>query len=429
MKTPWYQKITDIWHNKELRRKILFVLFIFAVFRAMAVIPIPGVDLEKLETFFAQSEFMGFFNLLTGGALSNFSIVMLGMGPYITAVIILQLGTMIFPALEKLYREEGESGRRRFNQYGRILTIPLAILQGYAMMALLRGQGAIEAFDAPTLISALITVTAGAVVLMWLGEMITERGIGNGVSLMIFAGIIAGVPMSLAQLVSDWTIEMLPLLLIFIASSLLIITLVVLINEGRRNIPVAYTKRVRGMKMYGGTSTYLPLNVNPAGVLPIIFALAVMSFPQMLTQFWAESSNHILASIAGGIGWFMGNPWFYGLTYFLLIIGFTYFYTAITFEPNKISENLQKSGAFIPGIRPGQPTSHHLNHILKRCLFVGALFLGFIALVPSVIQGITGIGAFQFMIGGTSLLIVVSVIMDTLRQIQAQMKVRNYDTF
>ncbi len=429
MKTPWYQKLIDIWKNHELRHKILFVLFIFAVFRAMAVIPIPGVDLQQLQEFFAQSEFMGFFNLLTGGALSNFSIVMLGMGPYITSVIILQLGTMIFPALERLYRDEGETGRRKFNQYGRMLTVPLALVQGYAMMALLQNQGIIVDFTPAMTISFLATVTAGAVILMWLGEMITERGIGNGVSLMIFAGIIAGVPMALAQLIADWTMEMLPLLLIFVGAGLLIIALVVLINEGKRNIPVAYTKRVRGMKMYGGSSTYLPLNVNPAGVLPIIFALAAMSFPQMLTQFWADSSSAILSGLAGGINWFIENPWLYGATYFLLIIGFTYFYTSVTFEPNKISENLQKSGAFIPGIRPGRPTSQHLNYILKRCLFVGAMFLGFVALVPSVIQGITGIGAFQFMIGGTSLLIVVSVIMDTFRQIRAQMKVRDYESF
>lgn len=429
MKTPWYQKLFDVWKNKELRKKILFVLFIFAIFRALAVIPIPGVDLEQLQAFFAQSEFMGFFNLLTGGALSNFSIVMLGMGPYITAVIILQLGTMIFPALERLYRDEGEAGRRKFNQYGRMMTVPLALLQGYAMIALFQSQGIIQAFSPSMLISALITVTAGAVILMWLGEMITERGIGNGVSLMIFAGIVAGMPMSLAQLVADWSIEMLPTLLVFIASSLLIIALVVLVNEGKRNIPISYTKRVRGMKMYGGTTTYLPLNVNPAGVLPIIFALAVMSFPQMISQFWLDSSNGILSGIAGGLNAALANPWLYSLIYFLLIVAFTYFYTAVTFEPDKISENLQKSGAFIPGVRPGQPTSQRLNYILKRCLFVGALFLGFIALVPSVIQGLTGIEAFQFMIGGTSLLIMVAVIMDTLRQIQAQMKVRDYENF
>jgi preprotein translocase subunit SecY len=429
MKTRWYQKIIDVWKNRELRRKILFVFFIFAVFRAMAVIPIPGADLDKLQSFFTQSEFMGFFNLLTGGALSNFSIVMLGMGPYITAVIILQLGTMIFPALERLYRDEGEDGRRKFNQYGRILTIPLALVQGYAMIALLRGQEVISTLTPAMTANFLVTVTAGAIVLMWLGEMITERGIGNGVSLMIFAGIIAGVPMAAAQLIADWTIEMIPLLLVFLMAGLAMIALVVLMNEGKRNIPVSYTKRVRGMKMYGGTSTYLPLNVNPAGVLPIIFALAAMSFPQMIAQFWTESSNGVLAAIAAGINWFVQNAWLYGLAYFLLIIGFTYFYTAVTFEPDKISENLQKSGAFVPGIRPGKPTSHHLNYILKRCLFVGAIFLGFVALVPSIIQGITGIGAFQFMIGGTSLLIIVSVIMDTLRQIQAQMKIRDYESF
>ena len=274
----WHQKIIQIFKIRDLRKKILFILLIFAIFRLMAVIPMPGINTENLEKFFERFKMMGFVSVLTGGALSRFSIIMLGIGPYITSVIILQLLTMIFPQLEKMYKEEGEAGRRKFNQYGRLFTIPLAFLQGYAMLSWL--QRPPDPVISPPLglvgtLTALLTITAGTVFLMWLGELITEKGIGNGVSLIIFAGIIASFPMSIFQAYQDISIDpaKIPNYLLFFAMSLFIIVGVVLITEARRNIPVSYAKRVRGTKMYGGVSTYLPMNLNPAGVIPIIFAL------------------------------------------------------------------------------------------------------------------------------------------------------------
>lgn len=422
------QSWVNIWKNKALRQKIMVVLVILAAFRVLANIPVPGVDTAKLAQFFTQSQMMGLMNIFTGGALARFSIVMLGMGPYITAVIALQLATMIFPSLEKLYKEEGEAGRRKFNQYGRWLTVPLAALQGYGMLALLQHQGVISHFSPLLLVSYLTTVTAGALLLMWLGELITEQGIGNGVSLLIFAGIIARTPTYFRQLIVGWDISRLGSYLLFLAAALIMIALVVLINEARRNIPISYTKRVRGSRIYGGTSTYLPIPLNPAGVMPIIFALAVMMFPQMVGQVLA---GHVSwgAALAAGVHTFLTNPWSYNLTYFALVVGFSYFYTQVTFDPKNVAENLQRSGGFIPGIRPGQSTAQRLKYILYRCLFVGALFLGFVAVTPSLVQGVTGLTSFRFMVGGTALLIVVNVVLDTWRQIKAQMKIREYESF
>ena len=272
----WFPKVANIFKNKELRRKILFVFFIFVIFRLAANIPIPGIDKSQLAQFFSNSQLFGFLNIFAGGTLSNFSIVLLGMGPYITAVIVFQLATMIFPALERMYKEEGEQGRKKFNQYARIATIPLAALQGYGMLAILQSQNVVAQLSSLNLINFLVTVVAGAVFLMWLGELISERGIGNGVSLLIFAGIVAQLPRSLGQTIVTWDISKLPSYLAFVAVAILMIGVVVAINEARRNIPVSYTKRVRGMKVYGGTSSYLPMNINPAGVTPIIFALALL---------------------------------------------------------------------------------------------------------------------------------------------------------
>src|SRR3989339_683816 len=281
----WWQKITQIFKVRELRNKILFVLAVFILFRLVANIPVPGIDAIRLKSFFEGNQLFGLMNMFTGGAMSNLSIAMLGMGPYITAVIIMQLLTMIFPQLEKMYKEEGEAGRQKFNQYGRIATVPLALLQGYAMLNLFQRQGIIDAMSGQLMVMSLITITAGTVLLMWLGELITEKGIGNGVSLLIFAGIIADVPNNLRQLLLTWDPAKIPAYLLFFGMAILIIAGVVLINEGRRNIPVSYAKRVRGAKMYGGVSTYLPLNINPAGVIPIIFALSLMLFPGMISNF------------------------------------------------------------------------------------------------------------------------------------------------
>lgn len=428
-----FQKIIQIFKIKDLRNKILFVLGIFIIFRVMANIPVSGINIENLKRFFSQFQIFGFLNLFTGGALDKLSIVMLGLGPYITATIILQLLTMIFPTLERLYKEEGDTGRQKFNQYGRILTVPLAMIQGYGMLVLLQNQKVINPLSILSLIATILTITAGTVFLVWLGELISEKGIGNGVSLLIFAGIVADFPINIQQAYNDLSLNpsKIPDYLLFFGLSLLIIASVVLINEARRNIPISYTKRVRGMRLYGGVSTYLPLNINPAGVIPIIFALSILLFPGMIANFLINISG-IVGNIAKIVANFFDpqkNFFGYNAFYFILIFLFTFFYTAVIFDPKTISSNLQKSGAFIPGIRPGSPTADFIHNILNRILPIGALFLGLIAILPSIIGSITHIMVFQFLIGGTSLLIVVSVVLDTIRQIKAQLQMREYDTF
>ena len=424
----WFQKLSSFFKNKELRKKILFILFVFAVFRLAANIPMPGIDLENLREFFAGNQFFGLLNVFTGGALSNFSIVMLGLGPYITSVIIFQLLTMIFPQLERMYKEEGDAGKQKFNQYGRMLAVPLAALQSYAMLTLFQRQQIIDHLSPSLLLTSILTITAGALFLMWLGELISEKGIGNGISLLILAGIVARLPMSIRETLVTWDSSKIPSYLLFFISAFIIITGVVLITEARRNIPVSYAKRVRGTKMYGGVSTYLPLNINPAGVIPIIFALSLLLFPGMIANFLGGSGGFV-GSIAQSVGNLFQNPWFYGIAYFLLVILFTYFYTAVTFNPETVSTNLQKMGGFIPGVRPGKSTTNFLHYVLNRVLFLGAISLATIAVLPSIVSGSTGVKGFTFLIGGTSLLIMVSVILDTLRQINAHLQMREYETF
>ena len=420
-------KVIQIFKIKDLRKKILFVLMILVIFRIAANIPIPGIDVERLQQFFANNQLFGLLNIFTGGAMSNFSIILLGLGPFITATIIMQLLTMIFPQLEALYKEEGEAGRQKFNQYSRMLTVPLAIMQGYAMLTLLSRQGVIGAFSPIQWVTSLSVITAGALFLMWLGELISEKGIGNGVSLLIFAGIVSGVPLSIRELAVSYDPSKIPSYIIFLVLAIVITASVVVITEGRRNIPVSYAKRIRGHRMYGGVSTYLPLNVNPAGVIPIIFALSIMLFPGMLASFLGSSSIGWLAGFAQSVGRLFENAWFYGITYFILVVLFTYFYTAVTFDPKNVANNLQKMGGFIPGIRPGKPTSDFLYFILNRVLLFGAIFLGTVAVLPSIVQGATGITAFGFVIGGTALLIVVSVVLETIRQISSQLTMRDYE--
>jgi preprotein translocase subunit SecY len=404
------------------------VLGIFAITRILANIPIMGVNQENLNRFFGQFQAFGFYNLLSGGTLEKFSLIMLGLGPYITATIILQLLTMIFPQLEKLYKEEGEAGRQKFNQWGRMMTVPLAIVQSYAMLLLLSRQQVIGALSPMMMVSAIITTTAGTLFLMWLGELISEKGIGNGVSLLIFAGIVSDFPNNIMQIIATWDPSAIPGYLLFFAMSLVIISGVVLITSARRNIQVSYAKRVRGNKVYGGVSTYLPLNVNPAGVIPIIFALSILLFPGLIANFFASGTGAI-ANIAKGAADFFQNGWIYGIMYFILVIIFTYFYTAVTFDPKAISTNLQKMGGFVPGIRPGRSTAQFLYYVLNRILLIGALFLGIIAILPSIIGGITGVTVFGFFIGGTSLLIVVSVALETMQQIKAHLQMREYEGF
>ncbi|MBI2453020.1 MAG: preprotein translocase subunit SecY [Parcubacteria group bacterium] len=424
----WLSKATQIFKIPELRNKLFFVFAMLVIFRIMANIPIPAIDQGRLREFFAGNQLFGLLNVFTGGALDNLSIVMLGVGPYITATIVLQLLTMIFPALEKLYKEEGEQGKQKFNQYGRMLTVPFAFLQGYAFLTILIRQQIIEQPSLISLIPTLLTITAGTIFLMWIGELISEKGIGNGVSLLIFAGIVSGLPTSIRQLFLTWDASQLVPYAGFFVVSFLIIAGVVMITDARRNIPVSYAKRVRGNRMYGGVSTYLPLNVNPAGVIPIIFALSLLLFPGMIASFF-QSSPGIAGSIAGAIQNFVSNPWTYGFSYFLLVGVFTYFYTSVTFDPKAIASNLQKMGGFVPGVRPGASTVHFLNYVLNRILLIGALFLGSVALMPSIVQGVTGVQTFGFLVGGTSLLILVSVILETIRQLRSQLQMRDYDTF
>lgn len=427
----WYQQILAVFKLKDLRSKVLFVLFILGVFRIAAVIPVPGIDRSQLEAFLSGNQFFGILNIFSGGALSNLSIVMLGLGPYITATITLQLLTMIFPRLKEMYEEEGEQGKQKFNQYGRLATVPLSFLQGYGLYALFRSQGVLSTLPPMELTAFLITVAGGAIFLMWLGELITEKGIGNGISLLIFAGIIASMPVTIRNAVLTATAEDIPNYIAFALIGIFIIAAVVVVNEARRNIPVSYAKQVRGNKIYGGSSTYLPLSLNPAGVIPIIFALSLILFPGIIANFFQGSSNQFLAGTANLMNAFQNNLTIYTTAYFLLVVFFTYFYTAVTFNPENVADNLQKQGGFVPGIRPGKPTAERLNYILNRTLLIGALFLGIIAIVPNIAQGITGgaggIGDLTFVIGGTSILILVSVALETIRQVKSQIVMRQYE--
>ena len=424
----FFQKVIQIFKIRDLRNKIIFVLSMLVIFRVAANIPVPGVDATKLKEFFGNNQFFGLLNIFTGGALSNFSLVMLGLGPYITATIILQLLTMIFPRLEEIYKEQGEAGRRKFNQYGRLLTVPLAGLQGYAMLTLFSRQGVIVFSSWLDIAVAIITVVAGTVFLMWIGELISEKGIGNGVSLLIFAGIIAGLPSTIREIIVARDPSKIPSYIAFVVVALLVIAAVVLINEGKRNIPVSYAKRIRGRRMYGGVSTYLPISVNPAGVIPIIFAVSIMLMPGMAANFITNSSHAWLANLGHQLAKFSPqNLWLYAPFYFLLVVVFTFFYTAVTFEPKNISSNLQKMGGFIPGIRPGRATAEFLHFILNRLLLFGAIFLGTVAVLPSIIQ--SGFGFSQLTIGGTAVLIVVSVVLETMRQVESQLTVRDYEGF
>ncbi len=320
----WYEKIIQIFKIRELRNKILFVLGVFVVFRIMANIPIPGIDVSKLKELFEQFQMLGIMNIFTGGALKKFSIIMLGLNPFITASVILQLLTMIFPQLEEMYREGTDEERKKFEQYGRILTVPLCFLQGFGMLALFSHEGVIGEISLIDKINSVVTMTGGTLFLMWLGELISEKGIGNGVSLLIFAGIIADFPTNLGQLVFNYKPSMLPSYIVFFLMSLFIITAVTMINEARRNVPVSYAKRVRGRMVYGGGSTYLPININPAGVMPIIFALSILTFPSMISNFLSGSEG-FWGRAAQGINNLFNNSLIYSIIYFILIFLFTYF--------------------------------------------------------------------------------------------------------
>ncbi len=418
------RKIRLVFEDETLRTRVLFVLGALVVFRFLATIPIPGINVMQLEGFLSNNQFLGLLNIFSGGGFSNLSIMMIGVSPYITASIVMQLMTILIPKLKEMYQEEGDAGRMRFMQYSRYLSVPLAFVQAFGFLLLLQQNGIVSSLTPLGFVTNITVIAAGAVLLMWIGELISEFGVGNGISLIIFAGIVAGLPSALAQLIFSFDVAQIPVYIAFTIAAAVIIAGVVFITEAERPIPVTYARRVRGAKVLGGISTYLPLRVNQAGVIPIIFALSILLFPQMIATFLSKSGIAFVASGASAVVSALANQWVYGGLYFFLVFIFTYFYTAITFEPHQIAKNLQKSGAFIPGVRPGGTTSEYLGNIITRITLVGALFLGVLAVLPIILQGLTGITAIT--IGGTALLIAVSVVLDLVKKIDAQTSVREY---
>jgi len=412
---------------KSLRNKILFTLGIFIVFRLAAHIPTPGVDTARLKFLFSQNQFLGLLDIFSGGTLANFSILALGLTPYINASIIMQLLTMVLPRLEELSKE-GESGRELINQYTRYITLPLSLVQGFGMYALLKSQGIIASISPLSLVAMILTMLTGTMFVMWLGELISEYGIGNGTSMLIFAGIVGRLPISLFQTASTTQAENITNLIIFSAVAIIVIFSVVVVNEATRRIKIQYARRVSGRQMAGGQTTHLPLKINQAGVIPIIFAVSLVLVPSLIGRFLSTSSNPFLFKLANNLTrLFTPGSMLYNLIYFLLVIGFTYFYTAVIFNPEKIADEIKKNGGFIPGIRPGKATSNYLNHILSRITLAGAIFLGLIAILPNIVQLFTNVQTLT--IGGTSILIVVSVVLETTKSLESQLVMRNYDAF
>jgi len=420
----------------DIRRRILFVLGALVVFRFMAHIPIPGVNQDALQNVLQGNDFLQLLNLFSGGGFSNFSLVALGVNPYINASIIMQLMTGVVPRLQALSRE-GEYGRTKINQYTRYLSVPMALIQAYGYLALLSSRDlaggsapVIANFDLFSLltITQIVTLTAGTVFTMWLGELITERGIGNGISFLIFAGIVSRVPVGIEAFFAspDFILGA-----VFVIFAIFAVAAVVFMQEGQRRIPIQYASRVRGRRMYQGGSTFLPLRVNQAGVIPIIFAVSILLFPVQLATYFSQSNVQIVKDVSNAIINLLGNHgWLYAVFYFLLTVGFTYFYTAFTFKPDETADQLRKNGGFIPGIRPGGPTRDYLARVVVRISLAGALFLGTIAVLPTVIANLAsgsvlaGLG-----LGGTALLIVVSVVVETMKQLEAQLMMRNYEGF
>jgi len=422
----FWETLKQIFTLKDLRNRILYAIVLLVIARILAHVPLPGVDLVALRNFFGRNQIFGLLNMFSGGSMQNFSIIMMGVGPYITSTIIFQLLTMVIPALDEL-NKEGESGHQKVNYYTRIATVPLALIQSYSMIRLLQSQqilGQIELFQMATI---LISITAGTILLMWLGELISENGIGNGVSLIITLGIVAGIPSQVRNTLSVLDTTKIIGLVIFGIVGVLAVAGIVLANEGTRQIPVSYARRIRGMRSYGGVDTYLPIRVNTAGVIPIIFAMSIMLIPGVAAKFFEQAKSTWLVSAATWISNLFQNNWFYGAAYFVLVVLFTYFYTGVIFKPDQMAENLQKQGGFVPGIRPGQETASYLSKVITRITLTGAIFLGVIAVLPFIVQAITHINT--LVLGGTGVLIMVSVIIETMRQIQAQLAMRSYENY
>jgi preprotein translocase subunit SecY len=423
------EKFQTIWRIKEIRGSLLFVAGMMVIFRVAAHIPLPGVNLDALRNFFQANQILGLLNMFSGGTISNFSVVAMGVAPYITASIIFQLLGMIIPSLEAIQRD-GESGQRRINSWSRLLTVPLAMLQSFALLSILRQSQfqIISDLGAFSLVALILTVTAGTVFLMWIGELISEKKIGNGISLMIFAGILAGLPQQAQQLFISFDQSQIVTWLIYALIAVVTVVGVVFVTEAQRNIPVQYARQVRGAGVLsGGVASNLPLRVNMAGVIPIIFAISILMLPSMVAQFFITAKTAWLVSAASWVLTVTQNQLIYGISYFLLVFGFTYFYTAVVFHPDRIAENLQKQGGFIPGIRPGKTTAEYLNAVINRINFFGALFLGIIAVLPLTAQGLGG--SRLLALGGTSLLIVVSVVIESVKQVESQVTMRQYEAY
>lgn len=425
MKIPYFYLAAKIFKVKELRGKILFTAAIFLIFRIFAYVPVPGVDIVSLKRLFAQNQLLSLLDIFSGGTLANFSVMSLGLNPYINASIIIQLLQLVFPKLEELAKE-GEVGREKINQYTRYLTVPLTAIQSFGIYILLKNSQIITTVTPITLLSIIATLTAGTILLMWLGELISERGIGNGISMVIFAGIVGRLPIGLAQQASVFDPSQAKNILIFASLAIFLIVAIVFITEARRPIQIYYSRRAAGTNT--NVTSFIPLRVNQAGVIPIIFAVSLILLPTTFAGFFQSSPNVFIANLATDIQRiFHPNGALYNTAYFLLVVAFTYFYTTVAFNTKQISEMLMKQGGFISGIRPGAPTKSYLNYISLRITLFGALFLGAIAILPAIGQSLTGITT--LLIGGTGVLIVVSVLLETIRQVESQLVMRDYDTF
>ncbi len=419
------QKLLQIFTIKDLRNKVLTVIGLLLAFRVLASVPIPGVDAVRLSEFLGSSQLFGFLNLFSGGGLSNLSLAMLAVGPYITSTIIMQLLTIIFPKFKQLYYEEGARGQAKFNQYSRMLAVPLGMLQAFGFLNLLISQQVIVRPDFMGMLTNVLAITAGSMLALWFGELISEQKIGNGISLIILAGIVSSIPSAIKLAFVSYTSGMLPAYIAYAVIFAAVIMAVVYLNEGERKIPIAYARRIRGNKMYGGATSYLPLKVNQAGMIPLIFAISVLLFPQIFAQIMTAIIPNVGIAINSFVTRMMANQLIYGALYFTLVVAFTFFYSAITFNPDEVSKNLQRGGGFVMGIRPGEATSVFFKRILNRVNLSGAVFLGLIAILPIIVQQLTGLSAFQM--SGTALLITVAVVLETMRQVNSQMTMRGYE--
>lgn len=419
-----FKYLRAVFTESSIRKRIFFVIGILVLTRVLSIIPIPSLSAADIANFVNSNQLLGLLNIFAGGGLSTLSIVMLGVQPYITASIIMQLGTVLSPKLKAMNQEEGDAGRKRFSRYTRWMTPPLAIMQGFGLLTLFARQGVIPTLSHTDIIINIAIITAGSMLMMWLGEMINEKGIGNGISMVILAGIVANLPTKLMGAVTAIPADQVPVYVALAVTFVLVLLGIVAVTEAERPLEVTYAKQARGYAATGLTSTYLPLRLTMAGVVPIIFAISFLMFPQIAAQLLATSSSALAQTVATTISGLLANPWVYGVTYFSLVVMFTFFYTLVTFDPIKTSENLQKGGAFIPGHRPGEATTKYISDVLMRTTTVGALFLGTVAILPIILSGLTGVSAVA--IGGTSLLIAVSVIIDLMKKIDAQLTMREY---